>query len=220
MLSVSLRCLRGRSPSLRPSTCRCRWHGVKPREPWNPLVPLKQHEPWSSLADRSKFAAVWAPFSFLIGLLFGQVLRQQSRRGMGADDFALSPQNGAVVATASVGWSNRRFKFAQTDAGSDQKSVASARSSSSACPKAPAPYPGAIKYAENLAHSVASSTSGNVPSERSNRRSPRIHHRLSTHTGSRRICSRGSRPCNPKPLFRQPEALRCSPCQRCRRSTS
>ena len=24
----------------------CYWHGVKPRAPWKPWVPLKQHEPW------------------------------------------------------------------------------------------------------------------------------------------------------------------------------
>ena len=24
----------------------CWWHGVKPRAPWKPWVPLKQHEPW------------------------------------------------------------------------------------------------------------------------------------------------------------------------------
>ncbi len=25
---------------------QCWWHGVKPRAPWRPWVPLKQHEPW------------------------------------------------------------------------------------------------------------------------------------------------------------------------------
>jgi len=24
----------------------CWWHGVKPRAPWKPWVPLMQHEPW------------------------------------------------------------------------------------------------------------------------------------------------------------------------------
>jgi hypothetical protein len=36
---------------------------------------------------------------------------------MGADGFALSPQDGAVVATASMGLSNRRFNFARFDQG-------------------------------------------------------------------------------------------------------
>jgi hypothetical protein len=26
----------------------CWWHGVKPRAPWKPWVPLKLHEPWEA----------------------------------------------------------------------------------------------------------------------------------------------------------------------------
>jgi len=39
----------------------------------------------------------------LNGTRFRNSQTQQSRRGMGADGLASSPQNGAVVATASVG---------------------------------------------------------------------------------------------------------------------
>ena len=42
MLSVSSRCLRGRSSSL--GLPLCWWHGVKPRAPWKPWVSLKRHE--------------------------------------------------------------------------------------------------------------------------------------------------------------------------------